>query len=132
MVKSWHAITIVLLMFKYLNLNPTRRHVSDCVCRAMSLAMRKDYWTTKDMLARNGIDFDCDQLTLDCYSGLLSDMGYEMKSADGKTVDEVAADYPNDIVLVRIDGHLTCCINGDCYDIWDCTEKPADKYWIVE
>lgn len=132
MVRSLHVTTTCLRMYKYLNLNPTRQHESDCVCRAIALATRTDYGVVKDMLYENGLDRDCDELNMDCYANLLADLGYVKQKAENKTVAQLAAENPKDILLVRISGHLTCCINGDCYDIWDCTEKPVDSYWVVE
>ena len=37
-----------------------------------------------------------------------------------------------DVVLIRIDGHLTVSKYGVVYDLWDCTQEIADVFWIVE
>ena len=44
---------------------------------------------------------------------------------------EVAKKYPHNKVIIRIEGHLTMSENGVVYDLWDCTHKSVDCYWIV-
>jgi hypothetical protein len=48
-----------------------------------------------------------------------------------KTVREIAERYPRRKVIIRVDGHLTCSIYGVVTDIWDCSEEPVDRYWVV-
>ena len=48
------------------------------------------------------------------------------------TVGEVATMFPHSKVLIRIDGHLTCSVYGVVGDIWNCTDKLVDVYWVVE
>lgn len=83
------------------------------------------------MLYDNGDCYNCDELTVNCYSKMLTDMGLKSVDAGDRTVAELCSDYPDNIILARLEGHLTCCVNGDCYDIWDCTGEKADKFWIV-
>lgn len=85
-----------------------------------------------DILEENGVCWDCDDLNVGCYEKILSEVCGKYKSADGKKVKEVCELYPEDIVIIRIDGHLTCSINGVCYDIWNCTDELADIYWVVK
>lgn len=118
-------------MYKFYNRNPLNKKLPDCVCRAMSLALRLPYSFVMSMLTDNGMCYDCDDLTVECYSNLLADLGFKPCDADGKTVEDLCNEYPDNILLARLDGHLTCCINGDCYDIWDCTDKVVDKFWVI-
>lgn len=94
--------------------------------------MRTDYNTIMDILEDYGACNDCDELTVECYCRMLESFGYPGENSNGKTVGELAEIFPDDILLVRIDGHLTCVINGCCYDIWDCTDKTADRYWVID
>ena len=84
------------------------------------------------LLQRNGGAYNCDELCVDCYSQMLDDIGYKRCDAQTKTVGEIAEEHPDKRLLVRIKGHLTCCVDGTCYDIWDCTQETADIYWVVE
>lgn len=119
-------------MFKFYNCNPLRKKLPDCVCRAMSLAFRTNYYVMEDILHENGLCYDCDEINIDCYNKLLEDMGLTSISCNGKTVDDICKEYPEDIVLVRLEGHMTCCVNGNCYDIWDCTKEEVDRYWVID
>lgn len=56
----------------------------------------------------------------------------EPNDGRGHTVGEVAEAHPGRKLLIRIEGHLTCSMYGVVIDTWDCTDKIADCYWIVE
>lgn len=34
-------------------------------------------------------------------------------------------------IVIRIEGHLTCAVDGVIYDTWNCSDKVADCFWIV-
>lgn len=119
-------------MFKYYNINPEHLRISDCVCRAISLATDTDYHDVMQLLQENADDNQCDCLKLECYSKMIDDIGYERHNAEGKTVQQISEENKDKTVIIRIEGHLTCSKNGDIYDIWDCTKKTADVYWIVD
>lgn len=131
MVKSSQHIMTQLLMYKYYNLNPQDRALPDCVCRAISLATRTDYNCVLDMLFDNGVCYSCDELTIDCYGKMLNGLGYKAVEVKDKKVSDICSEFPDNIVLIRIEGHLTCSVNGTCYDIWDCTDREVDKYWLI-
>ena len=110
--------------YRYYNRNPDKVKEEDCVCRAISTALGIRYDAASRLLDLSAEVNQCDTLCVCCYRYLLSDIlcldGY---TVDGSvTVADVAADHPNDRVIIRVDGHLTCSINGVVLDIWDCTE----------
>ena len=41
------------------------------------------------------------------------------------TVGEVAGAYPNNILLITMNGHITCSKYGIIYDSFDCRERVA-------
>ena len=71
-------------------------------------------------------------LTKSCYGKMIDEIGYKRESGCNRTVKEIAEEHNMKTLILRIEGHLTCCINGLCYDLWDCTDEPVDVYWIVE
>ena len=75
----------------------------------------------------------CDTLCVCCYHHLLESVfGLPMRSCENfERVGEIAKKYPNNKVLIRIEGHLTMSDNGVIYDLWDCTQRLVDCYWIV-
>lgn len=118
-------------MYKFYNQHPLERRLPDCVCRAISLATRTPYEDIRSLLEANGFYSQCEDLNVECYAKLLNKLSKEEKEAENKTVDDLCKEYPDDILVIRIEGHLTCSINGDCYDIWDCCNKTADRYWVM-
>ena len=117
----------------YYNVNPLGERLPDCVIRAISLAANIPYYETYDLLQDIGDVFSCDKLCVDCYSNLLTQVfGYEMCDGNGKAVSEIGEEHPDDILIVRLKGHLTCVIRNILFDIWDCTDEICDRYWIVE
>lgn len=119
-------------MFKYLNLNPLSIEEEDCVTRAIALASGYSYADIQDKLYYMARLFDCEELCVCCYKHLLDDIfDYPRVKSKGRTVGELCEDYPDDILLVRIDGHLTCVVHGVIRDLWDCSDKIADIIWKV-
>ncbi|MBO5309730.1 MAG: hypothetical protein J6A98_00810 [Clostridia bacterium] len=58
--------------------------------------------------------------------------GLKPKLANGKLVGELAKEFCANTIIIRINGHLTMSDCGTVYDIWDCTQEPADVFWIVK
>ena len=49
------------------------------------------------------------------------------------TVGEFADTHPKGVYLLRIPAHLTCIIDGTCYDIFDCRfDGEITDAWEVE
>lgn len=118
--------------YKFYNINPQQLIESDCVCRAISAALDIDYEIIKRKLYLIGELFECEQLSVCCYQHLLEQV-FELVSHDakGRTVYEIVKEYPTDILIIRMDGHLTMAACGVVYDLWDCREEIADIFWIV-
>lgn len=117
----------------YYNRNPNQDIDIDCVVRAISLALGLDYYQTEDMLFNVGYCFECEELEVGCYSYLLERV-FKLKvyDAEKRTVREIVEEHPDNILLIRIEGHLTCAISGVVFDTWNCTNEIADRYWIVK
>lgn len=120
-------------MFIYYNVNPNGEHKGDCVIRAISLALDIDYYEVIELLDKVSNYFNCDILVKDCYSKLLNeDFKLPKIKSYEKTVQEVAYDFRNNILVLRINEHLTCAMYGDIYDIWDCSDEIVDVFWVVK
>ena len=121
------------MAFKYHNMHPDGFHLPDCVIRAISLALNIPYYETTRLLENNGIYFNCDMLNKECYEKLLDfDFNIPHYTSYGKTVQEVADDFPNNILLLRMDGHISVSLFSVIHDIWDCSSKIVTDFWIVE
>ena len=119
-------------MFKYLNINPLSLEEEDCVTRAIATCSGYSYAEIQDKLYYMARLLDMEELCVDCYKHLLDDIFcYPRLRCSGMTVGEVADRYSDNILLVRIDGHLTCLIYGVIRDLWDCSDRYADIVWKV-
>lgn len=119
-------------MFKYHNENPNGYTIPDCVIRAITLALGIPYYEVVELLHRNGIEMNCDDLCVCCYEKLL-DFDFKLPhfESHNKTAQEVANDFKDRIVLLRMEGHLSCAIYGIIYDIWDCSDEIITDFWLV-
>ena len=119
--------------YRYYNRRPDGDEREDCVCRAISAATGLKYEAVENLLELTAEGCQCDMLAVECYHNLLDGiLRYRRYNADGQTVGELAERYRDKRLLIRIKGHLTCSLYGTIIDIWDCTEKRADVYWIIE
>lgn len=117
-------------MFQYYNAEPSGERLQDCVIRAISLALQTPYERIVELLNMNGEYYSCDEISLYCYEKLLENLGYKKRYAYNHKVSDIA--QLGSVVLIRIPGHLTCSIDGVVFDIWDCSDKQADCYWIID
>lgn len=123
----------MIIPFEYFNRNPEGKHEKDCVCRAISTATGLNYNSVDRLLKYVANEYECDKLCVCCYNYLLEDLfGYERIDCHHRvTVNDVVKIHPCDKVIIRVQGHLTCGVEGNTLDIWDCTNESVDCYWIV-
>lgn len=116
-------------MFKYYNANPLGRHVNDCSVRAISLATERTWDQTYEELSAfaqsQGITFSeiefIDQHLADRYPKYCS------KNKLIQLKDFLKLQLPGRW-LVTMSGHITCVIDGICYDTFD----PSERYiWCI-
>lgn len=120
-------------MFIYYNVNPKGERIGDCVVRAISLALNIDYNIIEKELINISLLYNCDMLNKCCYNILLEDK-YKLKryKARSTKVKDLLQKFPDKTLIIRIDEHLTCAINGVVYDIWNPLEEYVDMFWIKE
>lgn len=106
---------------------------ANCVTRAITLATRLPYRTVQKLLTLTAKEHKCEKLVCDCYSYLLEDIfGYERYDCDFRyTVQEIADRFYDNIVIMRLEGHLTASVFGVSVDIFDCTDEMVDCFWVV-
>jgi hypothetical protein len=119
--------------YQYYNRNPDGRHLEDCVCRAISTATGLNYEAVNNLLSLTASCYMCEKLCVCCYYNLLENiLCYKRYTCyNGETVEDIAKKHCREKVLIRIDAHLTSSIKGTIYDIWDCSQKEVDCYWII-
>lgn len=120
-------------MFVYYNHNPNGYHIPDCVIRAISTATGLSYYDVIHKLKFNSMIYNCDELCVCCYEKLLDlDFKFPHLKGNGSDAATVAEDFPDSILLLRMDGHLSCSIFGDIVDIWNCSSEIITDFWIVD
>ena len=120
--------------YQFLNVNPLGEIEEDCVCRAISLALDEDYYKIQEKLYLIAKLFECESLCVCCYKYLLDDV-YDLKRIEevrGMTIEEFANYFPIGIFIVRVEGHLTCVIDNNIMDIWNCKDEIVDLVWEVK
>jgi len=120
--------------FVYYNVNPYRNVESDCVIRAISTATKLNYFAVENLLNLTSDVFNCDKLCLSCYHHLLDGI-LELPIIhcnNRETVDSVCQQYSNNVLIIRIEGHLTCSLYGKIVDLWNCGDELVTCFWVVE
>lgn len=116
-------------MYKYYNANPLGRIVNDCTVRAISLATDQSWDTTYKELSefarKQGITFS----EIEFINEYLADKYEHYCLAKGIVTLEDFLDLKlPGRWLVTMSGHITCVIDGICYDTFD----PSSRYiWCV-
>lgn len=119
-------------MYIYYNRNPQNLTLPDCVTRAISTALDIPYYKVVEMLLDNGKFYECDELCVSCYEKLLDrDFKLPHYKGNGNTAQEIADDFPNKILLLRMNGHLSVSFDGYIVDIFDCSDEIVTDFWIV-
>lgn len=117
-------------MFQYYNANPLGRNVNDCSVRAISLAEENSWDETYEKLSffarKQGITFSeiefIDQYLMEQYES------YCFKKDDFYTVADFLKLKLEGRWLITMSGHITCAIDGICYDTFD----PSDRLvWCI-
>ena len=120
--------------YQFKNVNPLGAKELDCVCRAISASLEIDYYEIKEKLELIGDLFQCEKLCVCCYKFLLDNV-FNLKRIEeykGISIKEFMEMHPYGTYIIRVDGHLTHCVDGICYDLFDCTDEIVDIIWCVE
>lgn len=121
----------MICIFKYLNLNPKLKKVSDCTVRAFALAHNINWYKAYDILSSYARE-ECIIIDdVDFIDDFLSNRyDYKCFKCDNISIKlrEVAVIYNKGVFLITMPGHITCMIDGIVYDTWD----PSDRYvWRI-
>lgn len=113
-------------------MNPEGKTIGDCVIRSISLALNIPYYEVIELLYRFSDKHNCDMLSKECYGNMLGDdFKLPRFTAIDRTVREVANDFKDDVLIIRVKNHLTTSVYGNIYDIWDTSNEKVDVFWIV-
>ena len=118
-------------MYKFHNNNALGLFEDDCTIRAIAMATNSswdDTYRHMSNLARlKGTMMDDREFII----GYLDD-NYDRVRYLPYLVGNVAYEYPNNILLITMPGHITCSKYGIIYDSFDCRDRIAEEAWIVK
>lgn len=118
-------------MYMFYNANSLGKFVNDCTVRAISTAENKTWDETyrelSNMAQNKGTMMD-DRYFI---KGLL-DSRYIRIPFVPRTVGETSGQYPDKVLLITMDGHITCSKFGIVYDSFDCRDRIVEDAWIVK
>lgn len=113
-------------MFKYYNANPLGRLVNDCTVRAISLATQKSWDQTYDELANYARDQGITFSEIEFINEYLAER-YPRYCQDSYNKIYTVGDFCDLKLpgrwLITMSGHITCVIDGDLYDVFDCSDR---------
>ena len=124
-------------MYKFYNAHPKQLIVNDCVVRAYSTALGKNYNETRKELNRQKKELGFDSYKNNNFIKKLFAKYKKISFPAIKGTSRIDGEmfcinYPNGKYILRMAGHLTCCIDGIIYDTWDCSNKCVYNAWKIE
>ena len=118
-------------MYKFANKNPLGNYANDCVIRGISMATGKSwdeiYERLSDIAQFEGTMMDDRKFVI-----RYLDTKYDRVPELYKTVGEIADAYADNILLITMDGHITCSKYGVIYDSFDPRAHLVEDAWIVK
>lgn len=118
-------------MYKFYNNNALGLFKNDCTIRAISCAEGNSWDYTYDKMSdiaqSMGTMMDDKYFIIDYL-----DERYKRVPYIYETVGQTASAYPDKILLITMNGHITCAKNGIIYDSFDCRMRNTENAWIIE
>ena len=118
-------------MYKFYNNNVLGLFENDCTVRAISTATGNSWDDTYEHLSNtarlHGTMMDDREFIIDYL-----DERYKRIYNIPKTVGEVAGAYSDNVLLITMNGHITCSKFGIIYDTFDCRNRIAENTWLIK
>ena len=120
-------------MFVEYNLNPHGKRVGDCVIRAISTALNREWDVVYIDLANKGLemgDMPSSNSVWGCY---LLEQGFEVKALPYTiTIRRFACLHPEGTYILGTGSHVVALIDGEYYDTWDSGDEIVIYYFKEE
>jgi hypothetical protein len=108
----------------------------DCVIRALTKVMDKQWMEVFDELIPYAREMQCMPNSKSAFKPYLEDNGFEYHGISNKkgskrpTVDSFTRDHKEGIYFVNVANHVVAVVDGCYYDTWDSGEKSLYGYWV--
>lgn len=110
----------------------------DCVIRALTKALGKEWLGVFDELIPIAREIQCPFNTKPCYEKYLTDKGFIYHGISNKrgtkrpTVQSFALSHKEGTYFLIVANHVVTVQDGYFYDTWDSGEKSLYGYWVKE
>lgn len=118
-------------MYKYYNNNALGLFENDCSVRSIALATGNTWDDTYKHLSNTARLHGTMMDDRDFLISYLDDH-YERIYNIPETVGEVSGMYPDNILLITMNGHIVCSKYGIIYDSFDCRDRQAEFCWKIK
>lgn len=126
-------------MYIYSNPHPKGKRVGDCVKRAIVLATGLDYMEVQRQLNAHkkvtGASVYNDNKNWKSFvENVLKAIPIKIEVIPGEpriTGATFGTYFPKGTYILRMARHLSCCIDGNLLDSWDCSEKCVYKAYKI-
>ena len=125
------------MSFEKYNNHPKGLTTNDCVVRAISKGLNKEYLETRRELnkVKRDLGFDSYKQSKFIYKYLSAYERIIIRAEKGKPrvkgYDFIEL-YPKGTYIVSMAGHLSVVEDGVLYDLWDCRHKSVYTAWKVK
>ena len=125
-----------MLKYRKQNVNLKNKVTTDCVVRAIATASGKDYKEVAQGLFNNYLKTGYAMNDKKNYEKWLEQNGWGKMRQPRKSdntkylVGEIDEVTEHSSVIISCAHHLTCRINDEIVDIWDCRGKTIGNYWV--
>ena len=125
-----------MLKYRKQNVNLKNKVTTDCVVRAICFATQRSYKEIATELFENYLKTGYAMNDKKNYEKWLEQNGWEKMRQPRKSdntkylVGEIDEVTTHSSVIISCAHHLTCRINDEIVDIWDCRGKTIGNYWV--
>ena len=117
--------------YRFYNANVLGKYENDCTVRAISFATGRSWDETYERLS-DIAQYEGTMMDDRNFIRKYLDTKYNRLRLKGNTVGEIAAEYPDNILLITMNGHITCSKYGVIYDSFDPRDRLAEDAWKVK
>lgn len=118
-------------MYEFYNENPLGLFENDCFIRALSCATQRSwdevYDDISDEAQRKGTMMDDREFVINYLDSRYTRVPYLPYK-----VYEVALNYPDNVILCTMNGHICCIKYGTIYDTFNPGNRIVEEAWIVK
>lgn len=125
------------MAWQYYNPNPHGNLVGDCVIRALTLALGKDWNKTYLAVSTQAYEIKDMPSSNETWGIFLRKQGFKRyiipnECPDCYTIEDFCDDHPYGVFVVATGTHVVTCVNGNYYDTWDSGKKIPIYYFTKE